>query len=81
MEKSITNSKNQKLLAWLKEARESQGLSMRDFAERLEKPHSFVGKIETAERRLDVAEFVAYCEALGLDPHEGIRLLQNKSAT
>ena len=67
--------KYQKLLEWLKSARNKQGLSMRDLAAKLDEPHSFVGKIETAERRLDVREYVEYCQALNLDPLEGILLL------
>jgi len=75
MRKTITNVKYQKLLEWLKSARNKQGLSMRDLAAKLDEPHSFVGKIETAERRLDVREYVEYCQALNLDPLEGISLL------
>lgn len=48
---------------------------MRQLGGLLNQPHSFVGKIETAERRLDVAEYIEYCEALEINPHEGIDLL------
>ena len=76
MQKSITSHKYLALIAWLKEARFSRDLSMRELAERLDEPHSFVGKIETAERRLDVYEYVVYCKALGLDPTHGLKLLK-----
>ncbi len=75
MKKTITNVKYQKLLEWLKSARNEQGLSMRDLAVRLDEPHSFIGKVETAERRLDVREYVEYCQALKLDPQVGILIL------
>jgi len=39
---------------------------------------SVVGKIETGERRLDVFEYCQYCEALGLNPCEGLSVLNNK---
>jgi DNA-binding protein len=29
---------------------------------------SFIGKVETGERCLDIAEFVRYCQALELNP-------------
>lgn len=45
---------------------------MRDLAERLEVPHSFVGKVEQGERRLDVVEYIQYCEALNVSPLIGI---------
>lgn len=40
------------------------GLSQRALAERLGVIHSFVGKVETGDRRLDIFEFVVYCRAL-----------------
>ena len=40
------------------------GMSQRALAERLGVVHSFVGKVETGDRRLDVFEFVEYCAAL-----------------
>lgn len=46
---------------------------MRDLAERLEVSHSFVGKVEQGERRLDVVEFIQYCKALNVSPLTGIR--------
>lgn len=39
-------------------------LSQRALAERLGVIHSFVGKVETGDRRLDVFEFVQYCSCL-----------------
>lgn len=45
---------------------------MREFATELGVPHSYIGKVEQCERKLDVLEFVKYCEALGVDPSEGI---------
>ena len=76
MHKTIISEKYRKLLAWLKSERERQDLSMRDLAEKLDVPHSFVGKIETAERRLDLLEYVEYCEALGIKPEKGLTLLR-----
>lgn len=64
------------LLAWLKEARVSRGLSMRDVAAKLGKPHSYVQKIESGERRLDVVEFVWYCRVLALQPEEGVKVVK-----
>ena len=52
----------------VKQARIDQGLSQRELARRLEKPPSFVNKIEFLERRLDIVEFIAIARALGLSP-------------
>jgi transcriptional regulator with XRE-family HTH domain len=72
---SINSPEMTILLDWLKAARENKGLTMRDLSARLGKPHSYVQKVEQGERRLDVVEFVWYCEALELNPVQGIKLL------
>lgn len=46
--------------------RHAAGLTQRDLAGRLGKPPSFVGKLESRERRLDLIEFIAIARALGL---------------
>ncbi len=57
---------------WLRERflqqRKSLGLSQRALAERMGVIFSFIGKVETGDRRLDVFEFIAYCKGLELDP-------------
>lgn len=78
--KTITTSQYQEMVKWLREGRISAGLTMRELGARLGVPHTFVHKTETLERRLDIAEFVTYCDALGLDPCSGIELLRKKSA-
>lgn len=49
-------------------SRREAGLTQRELAERLKRPHSYVSKIETGERRLDVGEFVEIARALRVDP-------------
>lgn len=73
MFKSLYSDEYQKLRNWLKEQRQSQELSMRDLGEILEVPHSFIGKIENGERRLDVIEYLQFCEALKVSPTDGLR--------
>lgn len=51
-------------------ARKSAGLSQRELAERIGKHKSFVSKVESRERRLDMVEFVAYARGLGVRPSE-----------
>lgn len=75
MRKTITTSRYQELVKWLRDERIAAGLTLRDLGNRLGVPHSFVQKTETLERRLDVAEYVVYCEALEVDPSEGLRIL------
>jgi len=76
MQKAITSEKYASLVAWLKQARVDQGISMRELASRLDEPHSFVQKVETMERRLDVFEYTVYCAALAVEPEEGMKRLR-----
>ncbi len=78
MEKAIYSKDYRKLVEWLKRAREARGWSMRDLGNLIEEPHSFVQKIESMERRLDLYEYVQYCSVLGLNPVEGIELIKRK---
>jgi transcriptional regulator with XRE-family HTH domain len=51
----------------LAEARLGAGLTQRDLAQRLKRPHSYVAKIECGERRVDVVEFMEIARALKVD--------------
>ena len=76
MTASINTKEMQALTNWLKQARQDQHFSMRALAERMDKPHSFVQKVEQGERRLDVVEYVWYCRKLGVDPQDGLILIE-----
>ena len=78
MVKSIHSPEYRLLLNWLREQRKAKGLSMRDVGAKLRLPHTWVGKIETGERRLDVAEFVRLCRVLGADPHAGVEVVARR---
>ena len=75
MFKTLHTDEHRKLIDWLKEKRVSQKLSMRDLAEKLGTRHTLVGKVEQGERRLEVIEFLKYCEALDVSPIEGLRVI------
>lgn len=50
----------------LVEARKAAGVTQTTLAEQLGKPQSFVAKFEGLERRLDIVEFFAIADAIGL---------------
>jgi len=68
MLKSVHSPAYAHVLAKLVEMRKQAGLTQRDLARKLGREHSFVWRIETGERRLDVVEFLWVCQALGQDP-------------
>ena len=77
MGKTVASDENVKLTAWLKNKRKEKGHTMRSLAQILGTPHSFIGKIENQERRLDVVEFVRYCNALEVSAIEGLEVAIN----
>ena len=66
MPKSTLVNKQEVLQALLVSLRTETGLRQVDLAERLGKPQSFVSKYESGERRLDIIELHAVCQALGI---------------
>lgn len=76
MTDSIYTNEMQTLIQWLKSERKKQNLSMRALAERMGKPHSYIQKVEQGERRLDVVEYVWYCNTLEINPQTGLDLIQ-----
>ena len=57
--KSVYNDDYKRLVEKLKQARLDVGLSQQAVAEKLNKPQSYISKVESGERRLDVIEVKA----------------------
>lgn len=68
MDHSLSTPTHTALPQVLRAARLAKGLRQADLATRLQKPQSFVSKIETGERSLDVVEFAIIARAIGADP-------------
>ena len=56
MSKSVYSKDYKEIIEHLKTARVEAGLSQQEVADKLDKPQSFISKIESGERRLDVGE-------------------------
>ena len=54
--------------AALRAMRKAAGLTQVELAARLKQPQAFVSKIEVAERRVDVLEWLAFCRACRTSP-------------
>lgn len=48
-------------------------MTQRDLGRKLKRPHTFVHKTETGDRRIDPVEFIAWCRACGMEPADGLR--------
>ncbi|WP_410374379.1 helix-turn-helix domain-containing protein [Alloalcanivorax profundimaris] len=75
--KSIHSKQSAALARSLRERRLEQGLSMRALAERMGRPHTFVQDVESGQRRLDVIQFIWYCEHLNWDIEDTAGLLRD----
>ena len=64
---SFHNVWSDRFLVELKKARLSAGITKVEAAELLGRPQSFISNCESGERRVDVVEFLAFCELYGAD--------------
>lgn len=58
------------------QARKDAGITQAELGQRLGQRQTFISKVELGERRIDVAEFIEFCDALKVDYAE---LLQEAS--
>ncbi|HNE92236.1 MAG TPA: helix-turn-helix transcriptional regulator [Agitococcus sp.] len=75
MVKTIYQESYQAFIKQLVLARKACGLTQMQVAEKLSKPQSYIAKVEGADRKLDVMEFVELCQAINVDPTTLIKLL------
>ncbi|MCX5632930.1 MAG: helix-turn-helix transcriptional regulator [Phycisphaerae bacterium] len=56
-----------KIPVFLREMREKAGLTQRDIGRIINKPQSYIYNCETANRRVDITEFIVWSKACGVD--------------
>jgi ribosome-binding protein aMBF1 (putative translation factor) len=78
VDKSISSHDYRIFLRELRAARKQIGLTQIDMASRLGETQSFVSKCERGERRLDIVEVRAFCQAMGLPLLSFVRKLEPK---
>lgn len=71
--KSIHSKLYHRIIARLRAKREGKGLSQYQLSQILKVQQSYVSKIETCERRLDILELMNICEALDLSFFDFVR--------
>ena len=60
----------------LRQWRIAAEFTQRALAQKLRKPHSYIWKTESGERRMDPIEFVAWCRACGVRAGKAIEQLE-----
>jgi ribosome-binding protein aMBF1 (putative translation factor) len=73
--KALRSSAAESVARVIATAREQAGLTQRELASRLKRPHSVVGMIESNQRQVNIPEFIAIAEAIGADPADLLRLV------
>lgn len=68
MAKSLRTPEHLALMQVLIEIRKEAGITQQELADILDRPQSYVAKVETGERRLDVVEMIAWAGGIGLSP-------------
>ncbi len=66
--KNIYDDSYRALIGQLTRCRKQARITQQQLADQLGKPQSFVAKIETHERRLDIIEFIRICHLIGVSP-------------
>ncbi len=67
MNKTIYSRQSECVRKMIIALRKKSGITQRQLAARLQREHSFVGRLELGERRLDMVEFFWLCQACGAD--------------
>ena len=80
MDKSIHTTEYAAIVALLREAREAAGLSQVELAKQLRQSQSFVSKMESGDRRLDLVQLRTVCTALGLTLPEFVSRFEERLA-
>lgn len=62
----------------LKKARLEAKMLQSELAKNLGKPQSYISKVESGERCLDVIELFNYCYALEIDPIKWLKKISSK---
>ena len=78
MEKSLLNKERRFFVQVFIELRTKSGLMQADLARKLKVPQSFISKIETGQRKVDVFELREICIQMGTSLVEFSKLLEKR---
>ncbi|MCB2401178.1 XRE family transcriptional regulator (plasmid) [Rhizobium ruizarguesonis] len=70
--KTLGTERHRALIALLVEKREASGLTQTELADKLGEYQSFVARLESGQRRVDVVEFLELARILNFDPLDAL---------
>ena len=75
---ATSSGRYQRLYQALKDARVNANLRQIDVASALDKPQSYIAKVESGERKLDFIETLDYCAVLNLTLEDLVNVVSNE---
>ena len=78
MGKTLGSARHKLLVDFIVSKREAAGLTQTQLAEKLGEYQSFVARLESGQRRIDVIEFLDLAAKIGFDPAKAIRQIGQK---
>jgi ribosome-binding protein aMBF1 (putative translation factor) len=77
VEKSLYTHGQKQIAQTIRSFREAAGMTQRDLAAKIGRPQNVIVRIEQAQRRVDLLEWLALCHACEVDPvQQGYELLK-----
>lgn len=76
--KSRGTDAHKALIELLVAKREAAGLTQAELAKRLGEYQSFVARLESGQRRVDLIEFIELSEAIGFDAVKGLSAIRER---
>lgn len=73
--KTLGTKRQEALVTLLRKKRESAGLTQTEVAKGLGEHQSFVARLESGQRRIDVVEYLTLAEVIGFDAAEALKQL------
>lgn len=73
MRNEIYSQEHKALRKIMRRERKAAGLKQSEVAKKTNRSQAYISKFENGDLRLDVIDFVRFCEAIGCDPHEVLR--------
>ncbi len=77
MDKSIHTYNYKRIISLLRQKREEANVTQEELSERLGVNQSFISKVETCERRLDIVELMMICKQLNLSFVDFVKEIEN----
>jgi len=72
MRDEIHSEQHARLRAVMKRERKNAGLRQSDIAKKTNRSQAYISKFENGDLRLDVIDFVLFCDVIGCNPHDVI---------